>query len=97
VSLANVAGALHTLTVQASDGTATSTVTVTNRYRPCAENPGLVGDCLLLLENRGAWEASEAYEFDHNPVGRCLGQKRPPRPRGALRLPRCGCYAFVAR
>jgi hypothetical protein len=36
VSLANVAGALHTLTVQASDGTATSTVTVTNRYRPCA-------------------------------------------------------------
>ena len=58
-SLADVAGTLYTLTAGAGDGTDTSTATVTIQVSAMcsagvavpdpSDNPGLVGDCLLLL------------------------------------------------
>ncbi len=58
-SLADVAGTLYTLTVEAGDGTGASAVTVTVQVSAMCStgiavpdpsgNPGLVGDCLLLL------------------------------------------------
>ena len=36
------------------------------------------------------WEASEAFELDHNPDGSGLGEKRSPGLRGVLRLSRRG-------